>query len=245
MPRGTGVRRGLPEGAAKPKAVRDMEQLPRRIVVAGAEQRDISRPSLARRISRASRHRRAGVGRGLRGHAVPAGQGAHLRRRTLQCHQRLRRSAHPRAVLSAGGRELLGRCTVESAGDDRLVRGAGVVTKAETDAGCFLPPMIRRRSSIASSALPLPPACRWSQATASPSAAAGGGGYESRSLPAGQSRATVAARHRRQPGLRRPRHRAAARAHDEPPVPSLFTFQLDDPRLTGLAGLSVERAPCG
>jgi hypothetical protein len=28
----------------------------------------------------------------------------------------------------------------------------------------------------------------------------------------------------------------------EPPVPSLFTFQLDDPRLTGLAGLSVERA---
>jgi predicted Rossmann fold flavoprotein len=28
----------------------------------------------------------------------------------------------------------------------------------------------------------------------------------------------------------------------EPPVPSLFTFQIDDPRLEGLAGLSVERA---
>jgi len=247
MPRGTGVPPvGLSEGAAKPKAERDMEQLPRRIVVAGG---------------------------GAAGYfaAIACAENLAARRATDEPASVVVYEATPyplAKVRISGG----GRCNVTNAcvdprtlvryyprGDRELLgplhrwgpretidwfAARGVATKAEADGRVF--PVTDDSQTIID--------CLQRAATAAGvQVVTSHGVADARRLAAGgyevalTSGGTVACDRLLLATGGNPASAGLAIARRlghtiEPPVPSLFTFQLDDPRLTGLAGLSVERA---
>jgi hypothetical protein len=123
----------------------------------------------------------------------------------------------PRAVLSAGRpRTARAVAPVGPAGDDRLVRGAG----RRHQGGGRRPGVSRHRRFADDHRLSATRCHRRRRAGGHQPwrgrrAAAGGGRVRGRAHFRRDGRVRpVAARHRRQPGLRRPRHRAAARAHD-------------------------------